>query len=217
MDGSFWRGRWADGQTGWQESAPNELLRAHLDALESPARVLVPLCGKSPDLEHLAVHGSSVVGVELVEIAEQALFDERRIPARRRVDGALVRLSAGPIEIVVGDYFEVSVDHVGAFDGVYDRAALVAMPPGMATRYAAHTRSLLARKGRMLLVTFEHDLAGEESEKPPFSVTAGRARALYPDLTSTLLGEHDISARAESLRARGATRVRELALLWRAP
>ena len=59
-----WIERWETGKTGWHEPDGNENLKAHWQW--SGKRVLVPLCGKTPDLLWLESQGNEVVGVEVV-------------------------------------------------------------------------------------------------------------------------------------------------------
>ena len=64
-----WLGRWDQGRIGWHEAAGNEGLKSHWPELPDGSSVLVPLCGKAPDLLWLAKRGHVVVGVELSDIA----------------------------------------------------------------------------------------------------------------------------------------------------
>lgn len=65
--------RWREGRIGWHQPDGNASLRRHWRG--TGPRVLVPLCGKTPDLVWLAEWGNEVVGVELSEIAVQSFFD----------------------------------------------------------------------------------------------------------------------------------------------
>lgn len=209
MEPDFWRNRWREGRIGFHQGTPHELLVRFADTvLARPARVLVPLCGKAVDLAWLAARGSSVVGVELVEDAARAFFEEQRIPAQPTRDGPLVRWAGGSIEIVVGDLFDTTRAELGAFDAAYDRAALVALPPALRPRYVEHVRSLLEPGARVLLVAFVHD---GPPDQPPFSVAEPEVRELYRGCAIRALSDEDVTDRSENLRARGATTVREQA------
>ena len=110
------------------------------------------------------------------------------------------------VAIAVGDFFHTTVDVLGTFDGVYDRAALIALPPEMRSRYVAHLRSLVRPGGRVLLVTLDFDAAGG----PPFSVTEEEVRTLYAGAHVSLLERVDVTDDSPNLLARGATRASEL-------
>ena len=91
-----WLDRWANGRTGWHEEDGNAGLKAHWPSLESTAkgrnRVLVPLCGKTPDLLWLAEQGHEVVGIELSEIAIRQLFAEHDLTFRVE-EGEVLKVS----------------------------------------------------------------------------------------------------------------------------
>jgi thiopurine S-methyltransferase len=205
MDPRYWRDRWRAAEISFDQKTPNALLVQHADhALGTASRIVVPLCGKTVDLTYLADRGASVVGIELVEEAARAFFDEQELTAMRTVDGPRVRWESGPIEIVSGDFFEISAGEIGTFEAAYDRAALVALPAAMRARYAAHLRSLLEPGGRMLVITFEHD---GPTTTPPFSVSEDEVHALYPGARIERLEVRP--AMISSVLSRGASFVRE--------
>lgn len=194
MEPSFWRDRWREGRIGFHQGHPHELLVEHAQVLGAhPARVLVPLCGKAVDLAWLAARGSSVVGVELVEDAARAFFAEQQIPAQPTYDGPLVRWAGASIEIVVGDFFDVTSAEIGTFDALYDRAALVALPRDLRARYVAHLRTLLAPGAHGLVISFVH---GAPPEAPPFSVLEDEIRQLWTGCTVEQIAVREAGTRA---------------------
>lgn len=177
MDASFWIERWRDGRIGFHEGRPNQFLERHVARLGAHRRILAPLCGKAHDLAFLAAQGHEVVGVELVEDAVRAFFDEHGLaPTVERRAGHVV-YTAGAITIVVADFFAVTGEVVGPVDALYDRAALIALPAELRVRYAAHVRELLPAGAPGLLVTLDGQPGG-----PPFSVPEDEVRALYAGL-----------------------------------
>lgn len=191
MQAQFWHERWAGNQIGFHENAVNPLLVTHFPALGlvPPARVLLPLCGKTLDIDWLLALGYRVVGVELSSIAVEALFSRlQQVPVVERASG-LECWSVPGLTVFVGDIFELSSAAMGRVDAVYDRAALIALPPPMRQRYAAHLRSLAPRTPQ-LLVTLDYDqacLAG-----PPFAVGTDEVRALYADRIPQQLAAHPV-------------------------
>jgi len=107
-----WVDRWNTGRTGWHEAAGNAGLKAHWPGLAPDSRVLVPLCGKSPDMLWLAGQGCHVTGVELSEIAVGAFYAENALPHSIEQQGNLRRYLADelPVEIFCGDYFDLQVE-----------------------------------------------------------------------------------------------------------
>lgn len=177
MDPAFWRSRWQDGRIAFHEGRPNSYLERHADQLAGRRRVFVPLCGKTEDLAFLASQGHEVIGVELVEDAVRAFFSEHQITPAITQRGELVEFAAPPITLLAGDFFATSAETLGAFDAIYDRAALVALPEDLRTRYVAHLRALAPPGTRIILLAFEYDQS--KMSGPPFSVDEHAVRQLY--------------------------------------
>jgi thiopurine S-methyltransferase len=211
----YWLDRWQKGAfLRFHLAEPNPNLVRHHDRTHGDTiRVLVPLCGKSVDLEWLAAQGHEVVGVELSELAVRAFFDERNItPQRREVPGFVV-YEHGAVRILVGDFFDATPELTGYCDGAYDRAALIALPPDLRARYVAHLPSLLAPKAKLLLVTLEYDAEGG----PPFSVSSDEVSASYPGARVTLLSSEDSRHDSPGPIERGASFVNENSYLIEFP
>lgn len=176
MHPDFWISRWEAGQIGFHEGAVNRHLQQWwADHVPAGADVLVPLCGKSHDLHWLAARGHRVTGVELSPIATEQVFTEQGLTPEATTEGAYVVRRAGNLTVLQGDFFALA----GAWDAVWDRAALVAMPPDLRPRYAAHVRTLVRPGGRVLLVTMDYPQA--ERAGPPFAVPADEVRTLWPE------------------------------------
>jgi len=171
-----WIERWQDGRIGWHEEDGNADLKKHWRATNR--RVLVPLCGKTPDLKWLADQGNEVIGVELSELAIEAFFAEQKI-GHTVLQGELPAYQAADqsITIYCCDYFELQSIRC---DAHYDRGALIALPADMRAAYAAHTRSLLEEHAEQLVVTLEYDET--VANGPPFSVRPDELHAYWPDL-----------------------------------
>jgi thiopurine S-methyltransferase len=170
MEAEFWVQKWQANQIGFHGDAPHPQLIQHWDALRlaRAARVFVPLCGKSLDLLWLRQRGHGIVGVELSQIAVEAFFDEHQIKPQRETCGPFERYRAEGFEILCGDYFALSSEFVGHFDAIYDRAALIALPPTMRERYAAVLTALAPPRTQMLLITVQYST--DRISPPPFNV-----------------------------------------------
>ena len=205
MKPDYWLERWREGRIGFHRADVNPQLVLHLPQLSDCVRVLVPLCGKSADLEWLAAHGLEVVGVELSELAAQAFFQERGLAPQRRQEGAFVVYQHGAVQIWVGDFFATDEATLGSFDAVYDRAAMIALPEDLRTRYTAHLPSLLTPKAKLLLLTLHFDAEGG----PPFSVSPAEVARSYSQARITALASVDARADAPGPVERGASFVHE--------
>lgn len=181
MDKTFWENRWEAGQIGFHEAAPHPLLQAHWHRVGAAAgsRVLAPLCGKSHDLEWLADAGHEVIGVELSPLAVAAFFAERGLSATVTGSGPLACWRSGPYTLYCGDFFAFGHDQCGPFDAIYDRAALIALPPPMRRDYAAHLDALAAagQAEAMFLITVAYPQ--DAVSPPPFVVPQDEVDALY--------------------------------------
>lgn len=179
MDPEFWHERWREGRTGFHRTEVNPWLRARFPELgiQPGARALVPLCGKSLDLGWLVDHGLRPVGVELSPIACAAVFEERGVQPERSGFGSLERWRGGDIEVYCGDFLDPALVDIGPCHGLWDRAALIALPRVMRPDYVRQCARLLAPGAAGLLVSLEYDPA--EMEGPPFSVSPPEVESLY--------------------------------------
>jgi thiopurine S-methyltransferase len=206
MQPDFWHERWLQGRIGFHRDAPLPLLTLHWPALDLPrgSRVLVPLCGKSLDMVWLAGQGHRVLGIELSELAIARFFEERGVTPEIHVTAAGRHYVAGPWELVCGDAFTVPAALLADCAGVYDRAALIALPPELRATYARTTWRALPARCRGLLVTLEYPQT--EKAGPPFSVEATEVQARLGDAwTIELLARRDILASEPSFQAEGVS------------
>lgn len=178
MDADFWHDRWKNNQLGFHQPAPNPLLVAHFGRLNLPAgaHVFVPLCGKSNDLGWLLQQGFKVTGAELSEIAINDLFTGLGLSPEITQEGPLRRYQAHDLTVYVGDIFDMNAAHLGRVNAIYDRAALVALPPDMRSRYAAHLGDITGN-ALQFVICFEYDQS--EMTGPPFSISEAEVRRLY--------------------------------------
>jgi thiopurine S-methyltransferase len=172
MDPSFWHARWQANDIGFHQPEYHALLQTYWPRLALPAgsAVFVPLCGKSLDMVWLAERGHRVIGAELSELAIDAFFAERALQPEVREVGSFKVKSAGPYEMWCGDIFDLPAEAVEKAAAVYDRAALIALPAELQSRYARTLKALLPT-APVLLITLDYDQS--QMQGPPFS-TPGR-------------------------------------------
>ena len=170
MDSDFWRARWRENEIGFHQAHYNPWLLKFWSELGVPpgAEVFVPLCGKSQDLHWLAEQGFAVQGIELVDLAIEAYFTERQEAFHKDNRGRFQCYRSANTEILCGDFFELTVNHLNAPAAVFDRAALIALPDKLRARYADHLLRIIPDAAQILLLTLEYpqDLV----QGPPFSV-----------------------------------------------
>lgn len=206
MQPDFWHERWRDNHIGFHRDAPLPLLVEHWPALglDAGSRVFVPLCGKSLDMVWLAERGHRVLGIELSELAIEQFFAERGLSPVRAAGPAGMHYAAGPWELVAGDAFAMPAGALAGCAGVYDRAALVALPPAMRATYAHTAWRRLPAGCRGLLVTLEYPQA--QKDGPPFAVDEDEVRARFGgDWSIDLLERRDILAHEPAFQAAGVS------------
>ncbi len=204
MENDFWLERWRLGQTGFHQSRVLPLLQKHWSALGLPqgSRVFVPLAGKSLDMLWLAQQGHRVLGVELSPLAVEQFFAEQRLTPAVHTSRYGTHHVAGPIELICGDAFGLDAAVLADCAGMYDRAALIALPPELRVRYASALQAQLPVACRALLVTLEYPQA--QMAGPPFSVAEPEVRQLYaPHWQIQRLERRDILGQEAGFAARG--------------
>lgn len=209
MEPDFWHRRWQKQEIGFHLETVNPLLQRFWPRLASAAgaRVFVPLCGKSRDLAWLLAQGHQVIGNELSEIAVQELYAEAGLTPGIAEAGRLNRYSQAGLTVFQGDFFALTPELLGPVERVYDRAALIALPPAMRERYVGHLRTLLSPGTELLLVTL--DYAQSQMDGPPFAVPEDEVRRLYEGAEVTCWSREDALAGNPSLVQRGLSRLEQ--------
>ncbi len=179
MEPDFWLERWEKREIGFHQVDINRFLEQYWSTLElaKDSTVFVPLCGKSKDMRWLAQQGHHVLGVEVSETAVREFFEEWEVKPTCEHKGSFVSYSAKNIEILVGDYFALTAEDVQEVAGVYDRAALVALPPDMRRNYGTSLAEKLPAKTQTLLISFEYRLDARKG--PPFSIDVEAVKGLF--------------------------------------
>lgn len=212
MEPDFWHQRWRNNEIGFHQPQVNPRLEAYWQRLKLTAgsRVLVPLCGKSLDLVWLADQGHRVVGVELSDVALADFFHERDLQPRISRLGPFQLWQAAEYSFFCGDFMRLTPELLGLVDGVYDRAALIALPPALRSPYVALLQRL-AQQAPQLLITLEYQQ--QLMNGPPFAVLEDEVRRLYSDLRVTRLAAADVLASQPRFRAKGLDWLQEAVYL----
>jgi len=178
MEADFWHQRWAKGEIGFHERDINPLLINYFSQLNltSNSRIFVPLCGKTHDISWLLQQGFKVVGAELSDVAIKELFKQLGITPHISVLPTTTLYQGPDLDIFVGDIFSLTAEQLGQVDGIYDRAALVALPAAMRAKYSQHLVTL-TKVARQLLICFDYEQ--NIMPGPPFSVIADEVKQHY--------------------------------------
>ena len=208
MDTDFWLQRWEEGRTGFHQSRVMPLLQKHWAGLRVPSdgRVLVPLAGKSLDVAWLAEQGHEVLAVEISPLAIEQFFQEHQLhpSVETTPEGTLYR--AGNLHYLCADVFKLTAGTLASIQGCYDRAALIALPPELRTRYVERVYHRLPEGCRTLLLTL--DYPQEEMQGPPFSVPDQEVIERFGGRWQVeCLESRDILEKEPRFAARGLTRL----------
>lgn len=193
MDSQFWIKAWKEGRTHFHRDQYHEMLLKYFPALgpRSGQRILVPLCGKTKDMAWLKEKGLIVHGLELYSGAVEEFFTENNmIPYVKDQGPEFTNYTFENLLISCGDFFLLS--NPEAYDYVYDRASLVALPQSLRKRYADEVKQSIKKNGKYFLIVCEYDQGLRDG--PPFSISRSEVERLYaPDFDIQLLDDRDPS------------------------
>lgn len=206
MQPDFWHQRWRDNRIGFHQDKPTPLMLKHWPALgvAAGAKVFVPLAGKTRDMAWFASQGYRVLGVELSQLAIEQFFAEHALTPAIRESRYGRHYLAGGIELICGDAFALDAEALADCNAVFDRAALIALPPELRLRYVRELYARLPHGTRGLLITLEYP--PHEKQGPPFTVPEAEVRELYArDWNLQVLERRDILAQEPNFLQEGVT------------
>lgn len=178
MEKNFWLKRWQDNQIGFHQSSYHPMLK-QFGKFFKPGNVLVPLCGKSLDMLYLASLNHKVIGVELSPIACRDFFKENGISYLETKLQDFILFESEYVTLWCGDFFNLPEDVWANTTGLYDRAALVALPKDIREKYAAEIVKR-SKNIETLLISFEYP--EDAIEGPPFSVPEDEIKSIFRPL-----------------------------------
>jgi SAM-dependent methyltransferase len=158
-----WEARFSADEAPWERPG---LHPAFLDwrqqgVFKSGERVIVPGCGRSPELARYAKAGLDVVGADL---SRSAIAFQRHALESASLDA----------ELIEGDVLEQRFE--ARFDFVYEQTFLCAIPPRLRGEYEAATHDWLKPGGRLLALFMQK----EERGGPPYDCSLEAMRELFP-------------------------------------
>lgn len=182
MQLDFWKEVWKEQRLGFDQIETNYYLKKALPSWlsESYETIFVPLCGRSIDMWEIHRSGHHVTGVECYEGALQD-FNEKyalnleKISVRNSVD-CYKNLD---FKLYCADFFELTSADILKRKGplkVWDRAALVALPPEMRLAYYEQIHQLSIDRLDWLCLLFSFD--SQDNFGPPFPVNYEEVREI---------------------------------------
>ncbi len=219
MDKDFWQERWNEGRIGFHKTEVNALLRTYApQVFGAGRRVLVPMAGKTHDIDWLLQEGYGVVACEFVPAAVESFFEERGISdyhierqGPEGPGGELDIYTSGVLTFIRGDYFKLpelfSAQPSLQCTAAYDRAAMIACNPEQRKVYVNCLQQLMRSDSPVLLIALEYDQ--QEYDGPPFSLSEAQLRAAVNEGAVRCLSEKDVLGDYERFAAGGMRRLKE--------
>ncbi|WP_323751795.1 thiopurine S-methyltransferase [Marinobacter sp.] len=207
MEHEFWHERWAKEQIGFHEGTVNQYLRDHWSALSGSGTeaVFVPLCGKAHDMWWLHDRGHPIIGVELSDVACKDFFEEAGEKAMVSPGEPFTTFTHGSLQLWCGDFFQLVPQDLKHIRLVYDRAALIALPPEMRKEYVNHLTAVTPDNITILLVTLDYD--NHEMKGPPFNVTDDEVHELFAeDYSITQIHRQDMAHDSPFAKRKGLSK-----------
>lgn len=162
----FWNERYRSGRTPWDYGGVPPEFSEFLPSLPCPGRILIPGCGSGYELRAALDAGIDAFGIELSS------------EAAKRAQG---RLGDAAANVFTGDFFLYPLSG-DAFDAIYERTFLCAIPPECRPDYARRTAELLKPGGLL----FGYFVYGEEPDPPPYPLAEGEEKELFNPLFDLL-------------------------------
>lgn len=210
MHQEFWLERWQKNEIGFHCKGINPYLKRYWHSLNiaQGSKVFVPLCGKSEDMLWLMAQGYQVMGVELSPLAISAFCNENSLPAATTQEGGFTISRSDTFSLYCGNFFDLTTGQFTNITAVYDRAALIALPPDLRSAYAKHLNDCLNAGVKVLLVIFDYNQ--HEMQGPPFSIQAQEIEDLYGSWCDiNLLCSENILDQEPRFLERGLTHLQE--------
>lgn len=176
MEKNFWLDKWNRNDIGFHESDINPSLVAFFPKLKEGNTVLVPLCGKTKDMDWLAGQGYKVIGVELSEKACTEFFAERNVTPNISNEKNVKCFEFGNIKLLCGDFFEMEKILFRDVKAIYDCKAMIALPEEMRKKYVTHIKEIIQDSFQILLLVLE---SNDNGKGPPFSINEAEIKKLY--------------------------------------
>ncbi|XP_065676793.1 probable thiopurine S-methyltransferase [Hydra vulgaris] len=182
----YWCNRWVNGNTGWVLPGVNPFFKSYFTVLTGgqnffEKRVLVPLCGKTPDLLWLCEQGLSVTGIEFADMPIIDFFKEMGLSYKFNEENGYKMYVCAEKDITIyqGDFFLMNVDILGGhFDFCWDINSLSAMIPDEQQIYVDKLVSFLSSDAHIILNCFEYDVA-LRGGNPPHVIFRNRLEKMF--------------------------------------
>ncbi len=163
----FWAAQFAKGELGWERDNLNPAFEAWraANAIVPPLKIIVPGCGRAPEVAELAAEPK--IDVIAVDIADAA------------VDWQRSTLKKAGLQAQVEKADILSWKPKGSVGAVYDQTCLCALPPETWPTYERQVHGWLRRQGKLFVLFMQ--TGRDASQGPPFDCPLERMRELFSE------------------------------------
>ncbi|MFY8019982.1 MAG: methyltransferase domain-containing protein [Bacteroidia bacterium] len=163
IDELYWENRYKQSKTGWDIGEISLPLKTYFDQLTNKnIKILIPGCGNAYEAKYLLDHGFT--NVHLIDISE-TLIQRLKLDLSQWIQ-------LGHCSITKINFFDFS----GSFDLIIEQTFFCAISPEQREQYVIKSNSLLAPKGKIVGLLFNHLF---EENGPPFGGTYSEYRKLF--------------------------------------
>jgi len=181
---------YTEGEDVWTKQEGDKTLLKFHDILtngKTGLDILVPMCGETKILLHLAEKGHRVVGIEWSQVAVRQFLEENKLEYTTQLckiggtDIPVYKVKDKAVTVYCGDFFAFKEHNMGPFDCVFDHGALAcfSFQAGERLAYAEIINSVTKPGGRIPQSIFDY----EHTEHPmvPFALTEAELVILYEE------------------------------------
>lgn len=201
----FWLHGWQEGRIPFHRRQVQKDLIHFWPLLEQhqPQNVLVPLCGKSLDMQWLVEQGMKVTGIDLSTIAIESFIQEHQLKIKHHKTRDVDLFQNSDYNFLVADIFKMDASLIPPQDAMYDKAALIALPEKLRPAYVQCCLQWLKPGAVLLLKTIHYDQTLMEG--PPYAVSPDEVYRLFQNCQSIqpLLTRHRYLPENDNLFQRG--------------
>ncbi len=211
MEKEFWKEAWDEDRIGFHQSSYNPIMMktfANIDLKNK--NILIPLAGRSQDIDYFLEREANVYAVEIVE---KAIVDYFKITQKSYENESYENYTLYKhknLKFYSADFFN-SPDFIDSeVDYVYDRASNIALPKQLRETYYKTIQKLSNKSTKYFILTYTHD--GDKDFGPPFYVPEEEILRAYSDMSVelksyTLKTTRDIQERFQESGITEMTRV----------
>ncbi len=198
MKAEFWHEKWEANIINFHQQEIHPMLKKYKSIFTSAMEqnVLVPLCGKTLDMDWLLDNNCFVTGVEFSKLAHNQYWNERNISPDQFSHKDFEITQRNKLKLYCGDFFNLTKEEYEKFNGplsvIYDRASLIALPKEMRIKYYKTIKELSSDHTKWFLITLEFDdalLTG-----PPFNIKSSELEEYRSDDFVIELFEKNLTA-----------------------